>query len=109
MSLIGRSTGNRTLISDNTFKNDLPKYKKIFYRNILDYIDQYAIYNYMKVTDPHYGFTWQDNNNLFIEANLSTTLELLLYFHRHRDDTNVDEEKLQQIKKDLNDEKFEGL
>ena len=30
MSLIGRSTGNRSLISDNTFKNDLPKYKKYF-------------------------------------------------------------------------------
>ena len=29
MSLIGRSKGQRTLISNNTFKNDLPKYKKI--------------------------------------------------------------------------------
>ena len=63
----------------------------------------------MKVTDPHYGFTWQDNNKLFIEANLSTTLELLLYFQRHRDDTDVDEDKLDQIIKDVNTNKYDFI
>ena len=106
MSLIGRSKGQRTLISNNTFKNDLHKYKKIFYTNMLRYMDEYSIYNYLKVTDPHFGFKFSENETLFIEANISTTLELLLYFSRHRDDTDVDGDKLDTIIKDLNDGKY---
>jgi hypothetical protein len=106
MSLIGRSKNSRALISDNTFKNDLPQYKKDFYKNMLTYMDQYSIHNYLKVTNPHYGFKFSENEKLFIEANLSTTLELLLYFSRHKKDTDVDPHKLKQIIKDLNDDNY---
>lgn len=110
MSLLGRKyLGKRSLLSDNTFKNDLPKYKKNFYTTMLKYMDQYSIYNYLKVTDPHFGFKFADNETLFLEANVSTTLELLLYFSRHRDDTDVDGDKLDIIIKDLNDGKYGDL
>jgi hypothetical protein len=110
MSLLGRKyLGKRSLLSDNTFKNDLPKYKKNFYTTMLKYMDQYSIYNYLKVTDPHFGFKFADNETLFLEANVSTTLELLLYFSRHKDDTDVNEDKLDVIKKDLNEGKYGDL
>jgi len=106
MSLIGRSKNGGSLISDATFKNDLPKYKKDFYKNMLTYMDQYSIYNYLKVTNPHYGFNFVNNQMHFINASIGTTLELLLYFSRHKKDTDVDPEKLKQIIKDLNDNKY---
>ena len=106
MSLIGRSKGQRSLISNNTFKNDLPKYKKNFYTTILKYMDEYSYYNYLKVTNPHFGFKYEDNQTLFLEANVSTTLELLLYFARYKDSNYVNEDDLNIIKKDLNDGKY---
>ena len=43
---------------------------------------------------------------MFVEAPILTSLELLVYFSRYRKANFVDEEKLEEIRRDINENRF---
>ena len=107
MSLIGSlNRGKVSLISEETFKADINIAKKNFYGNIIKYMDKYSIFNYLEITNPYFGLTLTNTVEVILEAPILTSLELLVYFSRYRNAKFVDSEKLEEIRKDINENKF---
>jgi hypothetical protein len=107
MSLIGNlNRGKVALISDETYKADISIEKRKFYTNILKYMNHYSLYNYLQITNPFFGLKLSATETIILEAPILTSLDLLLYFSRYKDATFVDEQKLEQIRKDLNENRF---
>lgn len=86
--------------------------KKNYYKSIINIIDQYHIYNYLKVTDPHFGLHFSSIDRIHTEnVNVKTSLELLYYFSIHKHESHVDPVKfeiarlkLKQIMEDIEKE-----
>lgn len=107
MSLIGNlNRGKVALISQETFKADINIEKKRFYANVLKYMDKYSLFNYLEITNPYFGFSLSNTETMFVEAPILTSLELLVYFSRYRKANFVDEEKLEEIRRDINENRF---
>lgn len=107
MSLIGAlNRGKVALISPESYSNVLSLKKKKFYANVLKYMDKYSLFNYLEITNPYFGFSLSSNETVFIEAPILTSLELLVYFSRYRRARFVDEDKLEEIRRDINENKF---
>ena len=107
MSLIGSSNrGKVSLISEETFKADFNIEKKNFYANIVKYMDKYSLFNYLEITNPFFGFNLSNTETVILEAPILTSLELLVYFSRYRNANFVDEDKLEEIRRDINENRF---
>lgn len=107
MSLVGAlNRGKVSLISPDTYNNMLSLRKKKFYGNILNYMNHYSMYNYLQITNPFFGFKFTEAETIMLEAPILTSLDLLLYFSRYKDATFVDEQKLEEVRRDLNENRF---
>ena len=107
MSLIGSlNRGKVALISEETFKADINLEKKKFFENVIQYMDKYSLFNYLQITNPFFGFSLSNTETVILEAPVLTSLELLVYFSRYRNATFVDKEKLDEIRRDINENKF---
>ena len=107
MSLIGNlNKGKVALISEETYNADISLAKKNFYGNIIKYMDKYSLFNYLEITNPYFGLTLSSTVEIILEAPILTSLELLVYFSRYRDANFVDSAKLEEIRKDINENRF---
>lgn len=107
MSLIGSlNRGKVALISQETFKADINLEKKKFFENVIKYMDKYSLFNYLEITNPYFGFDLSSSETVILEAPILTSLELLVYFSRYRNANFVDEEKLEEIRRDINENRF---
>jgi hypothetical protein len=107
MSLVGAlNRGKVALISPDTYNNILSLRKRKFYANVLKYMNHYSLYNYLQITNPFFGLKFSATETIILEAPILTSLDLLLYFSRYKDATFVDEQKLEQIRKDINENRF---
>ena len=107
MSLIGGlNRGKVALISEETFKSDIDLEKKKFFRNVLKLMNHYSLFNYLQITNPFFGLRFSHTETIILEAPILTSLDLLLYFSRYRDATFVDAEKLEEIRRDINENRF---
>lgn len=107
MSLIGSlNRGKVALISQETFKADINLEKKKFFENVIQYMDKYSLFNYLEITNPFFGLNLTNSETVILEAPILTSLELLVYFSRYRNANFVDEEKLEEIRRDINENRF---
>ena len=103
MSLISSIPTKPQLISKKTVENNIDLGKKIFFENELKYIDNYHKYNYLFLTDTRYGLRFQNREMVPLSIEVNTKLELLLYFSRYRDATEIDPEKLELVRQSIRD------
>ena len=86
----------RQKLMDNV---DLSQFKKNYYKDVIKIMDQYHIYNYLKVSDPHFGLHFSGINLINTsKVDVRTSLELLYYFSVHKHESEVDPQKFEQIR-----------
>ena len=68
----------------------MSKVKKDYYQNILTYLDEYIYFNYLKLTNPDFGFVISSMNTYYLKVDVSVSLPLILYYKRYPDDDEID-------------------
>ena len=75
--------------------------KKKYYQNILTYLDEYIYFNYLKLTNPDFGFAIATMNTYYLKADVSVSLATILYFKTYPDDDEIDPYKFIIIEEEL--------
>jgi hypothetical protein len=95
--------GEKKLISKETESiKTIPKYKKKYYQNIITYLDEYIYFNYLKLTNPDFGFIFSSMLDHYIKADVTVSFPLIVYQRRYPDDETIDPYKLTIIEEELN-------
>lgn len=76
--------------------------KNLMFENLLKYMNEYAIYNYLKVTDQRYNNSFLSLDTVYeLEINVTTEIEKLFYFRLFPDDNEICEDKLELVRAKL--------
>ena len=102
MSIIDNFRPQRRVLDSFTIDlNTTPKSKKDYYKNIIKYIDEYTYFNFLKLSDPLYGFNFNTMLPYYIKVNVGISVATIIYQRKYPDDEEIDPLKLQIIKQNI--------
>jgi hypothetical protein len=95
---------NNSLIDPiDIFRKSLGLVEIEYFSNVIRYIDDYTFYNFLQIIDPNYGKNDSRLDDLNIEANVTLSFALILYYKKYGDDAEVIQQDLDVIKQQLKD------
>jgi hypothetical protein len=102
MPIIDNFKKDRKIIDDDTLDlKTITKIKKDYYKNIIKYIDEYTYFNFLKLSDPLYGFNFNTMLPYYIKVNVGISIATIIYQRKYPDDEEIDPLKLQIIKQNI--------
>ena len=76
--------------------------KNLMFENLLKYMDEYTIYNYLKVTNRHFSNTFMSSDIIVpLEVKVVSSIETLFYFRLFPDDKEICDDKLELVRAKL--------
>ena len=76
----------RIISKDSKELNSIPIYTKNYYKTIIKYLDEHLYYNYLKLTDPLYGLTFESQTIYYLKADVGVSIPHILYIRFFPDD-----------------------
>ena len=102
MSLFNSFRNINSIISDSTSKSKtLSKDKKLYYRNVLKYLDEHLYFNYLKLSDPLYGLNFETQLPYYIQVNVGISVATIIYQRKYPDHKDISPVLLYEIKENL--------
>ena len=79
------------IVSDNSVEiRIIPKEKKLFYKNVIKYLDEYIYFNYLKATDANYGMVFQSQLPYYMNVDIDVSFAKVIYLRRYPDHEDFD-------------------
>ena len=93
MSIVSNFPKGRSLISEETLSIAvIGKDRKLYYKNIIRYLDEHLYFNYLKLNDAEYGLNFNTQLPTYIPVSVGVSTSIILYqraFPEDGDDINV--------------------
>ena len=101
-SLLPQHSNESQIISDTTQSvASMSKQKKLYYKNVLKYLDEHLYFNYLKLSDPLYGLNFETQLPYYIQVNVSISVETIIYNRLYPDHKEINSELLDQVRENL--------
>tara|TARA_B100000963_G_C22572002_1_gene646568 strand:+ start:166 stop:492 length:327 start_codon:yes stop_codon:yes gene_type:complete len=102
MSLFTSFRNKNSIISDSTSKSKtFSKDKKLYYRNVLKYLDEHLYFNYLKLSDPLYGLNFETQLPYYLQVNVGISVATIIYQRKYPDHEEISPVLLYEIKENL--------
>ena len=93
---------SNSILSDSTIKaKSMPPHKKLYYRNVLKYLDEHLYFNYLKLSDPLYGLNFETQLPYYIQVNVGISVASIIYQRKYPDHKEISPVLLYEIKENL--------
>ena len=98
MSIISNFPKGRSLISEETISIAVTsKDRKLYYKNIIQYLDEHLYFLYLKSSDPLYGMNFNTQLPYFLRVNIGISVPIIIYERAFPDDEDINPIILQMI------------
>ena len=103
MSIVSNFPKGRSLISEETISIAVTtKDRKIYYKNIIKYLDEHLYFLYLKSSDPLYGMNFNRQLPYYLRVNVGISIPIIIYERAFPDDKDINPIILQMITDNVN-------
>lgn len=89
MTFITGHPTHRIITDESRQIKTIPQYKKDYYMNIIKYMDEHIYFNYLKQTDPLFGFSFETQLPFYIRADVTLSIPIVIYQKNFPDDIDI--------------------
>lgn len=89
MTFITGHPTHRIITDESRQIKTIPQYKKNYYMNIIKYMDEHIYFNYLKQTDPLFGFSFETQLPFYIRADVTLSIPIVIYQKNFPDDIDI--------------------
>lgn len=82
----------------------IPKERKIYYKNIVKYLDEHLYFIYLKASDPLYGMNFNTQLPYYLRVNVGISIAIVLYQRAFPDDEEIHPIILNMIQTNINND-----
>ena len=89
MTFITGHPTHRIITDESKQIKTIPQFKKDYYMNIIKYMDEHIYFNYLKQTDPLFGFSFETQLPFYIRADVTLSIPIVIYQRNFPDDIDI--------------------
>tara|TARA_B100000768_G_scaffold172352_1_gene180511 strand:- start:388 stop:756 length:369 start_codon:yes stop_codon:yes gene_type:complete len=89
MPIISNFPKNQIVTNESIDIKSIPKKTKLYYKNLIKYLDEYIYFIYLKFTDNKYGLTLGTQLPYYLRVDVSVSLEKAFYQRHFPDDEEI--------------------
>lgn len=89
MTFISGHPKHRIITEESVETKTIGRHKKQYYINIIKYLDEHIYFNYLKQTDPLFGFNFETQLPFYLRADVTLSIPIVIYQRNFPDDIDI--------------------